>query len=438
MDGQRRRPQRADHGDAEIGLANGASTHAPHYVRAQVASSSNDLRIYFALTLLLVSLALTGWSHSDTELTCAARLAAATTLVASAAANGTAASAAVAQLNRRGGEVDKDTAVAAAVAEVQKSASDKQAAAVASAMGAVAEARLPPCAAGGAVRAKSFLILFMGHSGSTALLSEMTQHSSIMGSPTGPEPIDHFEYEQNTSLAVSFTRQFLAEGIAAGKVPGFKLRPTHITNDPEAFRAIIKDFGVRLIWNTRGNLLKQAVGEYRYRYLKDLSVIEGLRDGETLEERCPDGSCAFNVSNVRFFHDVLRDLANNDRLVEEAVTALGLDGCVLPVPYEEYLYGREVTMARIYRFLGLPVEDHPPNRQKATHDSMCMSVSNMEVLCDAFYACPDLRWMFDDWRTGCKCSVLPVSHFRPSGGYCDLSKPLAADVRQVGELAAAQ
>lgn len=33
MDGQRRRPQRADHGDAEIGLANGASTHAPYYVR---------------------------------------------------------------------------------------------------------------------------------------------------------------------------------------------------------------------------------------------------------------------------------------------------------------------------------------------------------------------------------------------------------------------
>ncbi|KAK1857551.1 hypothetical protein I4F81_000168 [Pyropia yezoensis] len=437
MDGQRRRPQRTDHGDGEIGSANGASPYAPHYVRAQAGSSSNDLRIYFALTLLLVALAITGWAHSDTDATCAARLAAASALVASAAANGTAATAAVAQLDRRS-TPDKDAAVAAAVAEVTESASGKRAAAVASAMGAAAEARLPPCAAGGSVRAKSFLILFMGHSGSTALLSEMTQHSSIMGSPTGPEPIDHFEFERNTSLAVSFTRQFLAEGIAAGKVPGFKLRPTHIMNDPEAFRAIIKDFGVRLIWNTRGNLLKQAVGEYRYRYLKDLSVIEGLRDGQTLEERCPDGSCAFNVSNVRFFHDVLRDLANNDRLVEEAVATLGLDGCVLPVPYEEYLYGRETTMARVYRFLGLPVEDHPPNRQKATHDSMCMSVGNMDVLCDAFYACPDLRWMFDDWRTGCKCSVLPVSHFRPMGGYCDLSKPLAADVRQVGEVAPAE
>eukprot|EP00168_Porphyra_purpurea_P003903 TRINITY_DN1452_c0_g1_i2.p1 TRINITY_DN1452_c0_g1~~TRINITY_DN1452_c0_g1_i2.p1 ORF type:complete len:435 (+),score=104.32 TRINITY_DN1452_c0_g1_i2:277-1581(+) len=432
MDGQRRRPQRS-----ELAAGNGAGGHAPHFTRAQSGTSVNDLRIYYALTLLLIALAVTGWAHTDTDSVCSARLAAASALAASAAVNGTHAAAAVARLKDKVANLDTDAAIAAAVEEVAASASGKQADAVASGLSAVVEARLPPCAAGGSVRARSFLILFMGHSGSTAMLSEMTQHSSIMGSPTGPEPIDHHEYENDTPLAVSFTRKFLAEGIAAGKVPGFKLRPTHITNDPEAFRSIIKDFGVRLIWNSRGNLIKQAIGEYRHRFLKDDSVIEGLRDGETLKERCAKGACSFNITDMPFFHNVLRDLENNDRLVEKAVEALGPDGCILPVPYEEYLYGRVTTMARIFRFLGLPVEDHPPNRQKATHDSMCEVVSNMDDLCDAFYGCPDLRWMFDDWRTGCKCSVLPVSRFRPTGQYCDLTKPLPADVRPVGAAAAA-
>lgn len=43
MDGQRRRPQRTDHGDGEIGLANGASSHAPHFVRGTWGSGLSGL-----------------------------------------------------------------------------------------------------------------------------------------------------------------------------------------------------------------------------------------------------------------------------------------------------------------------------------------------------------------------------------------------------------
>lgn len=298
------------------------------------------------------------------------------------------------------------------------------AAAAAAAMAAATEGHpLPPCALMG--RAQSFLIVFMGHSGSTALLSEMTQHSDIMGSPTGPEPIDHYEYETNTSLALAWTRQFLAEGIAAGKVPGFKLRPTHILADPDGFRALVREFGVRVIWNSRANLLKQAVGEYRGRYLKDLTVVEGLRDGETLAQRCAAGGCpAVNVSNMPYFHGLLRDLYNNDRLVEEAVAAAAPDGCVLPLPYEDYLYGRQAAMGRVYRFLGVPIEDHPPNRRKATHDSLCAAVANYDDLCAALYMCQDLRWMFDDWRTGCKCGKLAASTWEEGEAFCDMEQPV--------------
>lgn len=262
----------------------------------------------------------------------------------------------------------------------------------------------------------------MGHSGSTALLSEMTQHTDILGSPAGPEPVDHYEYETNTSLALAYTRRFLADGGAAGKVPGFKLRPTHLLADPAGFRDLVREYGVRIIWNSRANLLKQAVGEYRGRYLHDTSVVEGLRDGETLASRCAGaaGCPPVNISNVPYLHNLLVDLHNNERLVEAAVAAVAPDGCVLPLPYEEYLYGRGAAMARVYRFLGLPVEDHPPSRRKATHDSLCEAVSNIDDLCAAFYPCPPLRWMFDDWRTGCKCGKLAVSTFDAAHPLCNM------------------
>ncbi|OSX77020.1 hypothetical protein BU14_0165s0015 [Porphyra umbilicalis] len=360
----------------------------------------HDLRLYYGLALLLLCVTATGWSRADT----ADRCAAAASSAASAAAATTAAAGRLAAARAAVASLDGAAAVAAAVADVRSTGGGRRAAAAAAAATAAAR-RLPPCAAGG--RAASFLLLFMGHSGSTAVLSEIVQHSAVVGAAAGPEPIDHFEYAANTSLALAFTRRFLADGIAAGKVPGFKLRPTHVAADPAGFRAVVRDFGVRLIWNSRANLLKQAVGEYRYRYLRDESVVEGLRDGQTLAAKCGGtaGGCAVNVTDMPYFHSVLRDLVRNDRHVEEAVVALGVDGCVLPLPYEEYLHGRVGAMRRVYGFLGLPVEDHPPSRQKATHDSLCESVANVDALCAAYYPCRDLRWMLDDWRNGCGCGA---------------------------------
>ncbi|GAB0489663.1 hypothetical protein MMPV_000888 [Pyropia vietnamensis] len=403
-------------------------------VDASALSSSRYLRVYYGLALLLLAFAATGWAGTATDQACAARFAAAERITAEAVANGTATAAATAALTAEVAAADPSAAIAEAVAAVAPPDGGAAAGSAAAAMAAMSEGhRLPPCASTG--RARSFLIVFMGHSGSTALLSEMTQHADIMGSPTGPEPVDHYEYETNTSLALAFTRRFLADGIATGKVPGFKLRPTHILADPDGFRSLVREYGVRIIWNSRLNLLKQAVGEYRARVLKDLSVVEGLRDGQTLAQRCAAGDCApVNISDMPYFVNLLRDLYHSDALVEEAVAAMAPDGCVLPVPYEDYLYGRATTMGRVYRFLGLPVEDHPPNRHKATHDSLCAAVANYGDLCAALYPCRSLRWMFDDWRTGCKCGGhLAVSTWAAGQAVCDMGLPqeseaLVADV----------
>lgn len=289
-------------------------------------------------------------------------------------------------------------------------------------------ARMPPCAARpGALdpahRAKAFFIMYMGHSASTAVISEMGQHSDIYVDPRGPEPVDHHEYEANTTLALEYTRAFFDAGIKLGKIPGFKLRPTHVLREPDAWRALVKEYDVRLIWNFRANAIKQASGEYRHRYLKDNSVIEGLRDGETLETKCADGGCAFNITNMEFFHTVLTDLLNNDNLITRAVATLQADGCVLSLPYEEYLYSRDNSMAQVYRFLGVPFEDHQPNRQKATSDNLCDAVANVDDLCHAFYGCLRYRWMFDDGNSnGCKCVGLAPSSFEANKGYCGMAR----------------
>jgi len=285
-------------------------------------------------------------------------------------------------------------------------------------------ARMPPCAVQAPTldptkRAKAFFIMYMGHSASTAVISEMGQHTDILVDPRGPEPVDHHEYEANTTLALEYTRAFFDRGIKEGKIPGFKLRPTHVLRQPEAWRALVQEYDVRLIWNFRANTIKQASGEYRYRYLKDTSVIEGLRDGETLESKCANGGCAFNITNMDFFHTVVSDLLNNDNLITRSVAALQADGCVLSLPYEEYLYSRDNSMAQVYRFLGVPFEDHAPNRQKATADSLCDAVANVEDLCDAFYGCLRYRWMFDDWNNNCKCVGLrKESRFGENNPYC--------------------
>eukprot|EP00171_Calliarthron_tuberculosum_P014254 IDg14254t1 len=64
---------------------------------------------------------------------------------------------------------------------------------------------LPACARSG-TRARTFLMVFMGHSGSSAIISELGAHSQVYFEDG--EPIDHFEYEHNTTLALAWTRSF--------------------------------------------------------------------------------------------------------------------------------------------------------------------------------------------------------------------------------------
>ena len=234
-------------------------------------------------------------------------------------------------------------------------------------------------------------------------MSELASHSQVYFERS--EPVDHFEYETNTTKALEWTRAFFERGIRLGLTAGFKIRPTHIYNDPAAWAELARRYDTRIIWQYRENLFKKSVGEYTNRYLNDTSAVEGLRDEISIHERCKIGvGCKFRIDNLRFFHELLRDSVKSDKEIASAVHMIvaGRD-CVHALPYEDYLYARPIAMKRLHKFLGLSHELHNPRRFKATSDNLCETVQNWSDLCANFFACHTWRWQMIDSHNNCHC-----------------------------------
>lgn len=141
--------------------------------------------------------------------------------------------------------------------------------------------RQPSCVSSGK-RARTFPAIFSGHRGSTAIMSELREHSQVLVEKF--EPVDH-QQVFNTTEALEIAHDYFDREIAHGKVPGFKIRPTHIKVAPERWRTLAKQYGSRIIWQYGMNLFKASVGEYTNRYLNNTSVIEGLEQDISAEER---------------------------------------------------------------------------------------------------------------------------------------------------------
>lgn len=262
--------------------------------------------------------------------------------------------------------------------------------------------QIPQCART-STRAKSFLVIFMGHSGSSAIVSELKSHPQVL--IENKEPVDHGEYASNTTLALEYTADFFRRAISLGKTPGFKMRPSHIKNNPAAWVQLTREFDTRIIWQYRRNLLKQAIGEYSYRYLSDDSILEGLRSEEEVKHRCETGAgCSFEIEDMNYFYDVLSTTFRSDFSIAQA-THLLADGrdCIHELRYEDYLYHRKGALKDLFQFLGLDDVETEPNRYKATGDNLCHVIKNWDELCSNFYGCSIWRHLFEDERNGCSC-----------------------------------
>lgn len=279
---------------------------------------------------------------------------------------------------------------------------------------------LPKCSHGGE-RAKAFIMVFMGHSGSTAIITELMNHSQVHVAEK--EPLDH-QSSFNTTEALQIARGIFDNGVQLDKTVGFKMRPQHILAQPEAWRQLVAEYDARIIWQYRKNLFKAAIGEYTNRYLNDTSVVEGLEKNLSREERCRIGAgCSFRIENFHFLHENLRSMIRSQRLITQAVATLSTDSlhagtpCVREMPYEDYLYDRDAFMSDLKRFLGLGRESTAPARFKATSDNMCEVVENWDELCDKFYGCVLWQHMLDDPRNECYCTMASGV---PSSANCDI------------------
>ena len=264
---------------------------------------------------------------------------------------------------------------------------------------------MPECAKEGKGPAKSFLMVFMGHSGSTAIITEMMAHSKFH--IKDKEPVDHQEVF-NTTAALEYTRNHFKAGIDQGLIPGFKIRPRHILEEPEKWAQLVEEFDTRIVWQYRQNLFKSAVGDYSVKYLKDESVVEGLRSNMSKEERCKIGvGCTYPIENYDAFYETLNAKVISQRLISKAVNALSRDReCVRELPYEDYLYEREDALKDLFRFLGVPWEPTQPDRFKATSDNMCEVVKNWDEICKRFYGCVIWQSMMNDPKNDCYCSAV--------------------------------
>lgn len=272
---------------------------------------------------------------------------------------------------------------------------------------------LPKCALEG--KAQTWLMVFMGHSGSSAMISQLRHDGTYI---KDPEPVDHHEYEFNHTLALKYVREHFQAGIREGRSAGFKIRPLHITAQPRLWAELALKYKTRIIWNYRGNMFKQAVGEYKYLKLNDFTVIEGLREKVNMTERCKYTKCGFRIDDYEFLHKQLTRFAVLDRWIMEAVDKIDNGrGCVMPLPYEKYLYHPEATMKRIHQFLGLQYKQVPTTRFKSTSDNMCKEISNWNDVCTNFYSCLTWRSMMQDPRNNCDC---PVTHRKSSEKYCNV------------------
>lgn len=278
-----------------------------------------------------------------------------------------------------------------------------------------ADKPMPDCTKDGS-RAKSFLVVFQSRSGSTAICTELRKHTATH--------MDLMEYLDqigvsgtNLTGAIAETRKWFDEGIAKGKTPGFKIRAHHLIGAEEEWAKLVKEYGTRVIWQYRKNVIKSTLGTYQSEYLNDSTAIGGIKVNDAVGDRCDIGvGCKFRVDNFPFFHVLLQKRLTYEMQIVRAVHVLDRPGtCTLEVPYEDYLYHGKETMDDIQKFLGLKREYNEPSRVKATQDSLCDVVSNFDDLCNAFYGCAIWQPYFDDMVNNCRCR-----HFASSPAqYCE-------------------
>ncbi|KAJ8907715.1 hypothetical protein NDN08_007821 [Rhodosorus marinus] len=266
-------------------------------------------------------------------------------------------------------------------------------------------------------RAKTFVLGFVGHSGSTALMSILAQNSRLFV-PRNTEPLISMNFHAKESMLTSqlIFDKVLAEG-REELSPGFKVRPGNIRGGEDLWQGLIDKYDTRLVVNYRENPWMSAVGLFAIRARNDLSSQMGLKN-ETSEEHCelhPE-LCRFPIDDINLFSLLLwKSLDTREGTLEIARNLKW--PCLMYVKYEDFDKDMETEVNRIYDFLGVPKEFREPLYHKALPRSPCQIISNYQEICTLFWGCGDFQPYIEDPENGCFCENKPSSPINPD--LCD-------------------
>lgn len=252
-------------------------------------------------------------------------------------------------------------------------------------------------------RAQNFLLVFMGHSGSTAIMTALKQHTGTFIS--GLEPVDH---GMSTPEALEFADAFFNQTSAQEKTGGFKIRPRHLLAAPEKWARLIQKHSIRLIWNFRANVVKQAISHYPIVHFNSTEAYEGLK-----VDRRANGDAqhsptvaSFSVRIPELYRLLQKRIAGEGQVLRAMNNLNSFQDSYIPpvlkVSYEELLLDERGTVGKVQSFLGLNMnEQHLPLRVKATNDNLCELVTNYGEVCKSFVGCSDMQWMLSSGDCNC-------------------------------------
>uniref|UniRef100_A0A7S3ELZ7 Protein-tyrosine sulfotransferase n=1 Tax=Rhodosorus marinus TaxID=101924 RepID=A0A7S3ELZ7_9RHOD len=271
-------------------------------------------------------------------------------------------------------------------------------------------------------KAESFILGFIGHSGSTALMSILEQHPELnipfpyepllvaVGKPQQSVEIARYLFEQN---------RLASERMAEG----FKVRPGNIRDGEELWEELVNEYQTRLVLNYRDNVFKSAIGLYSIRVRGDLSSQQGMRD-ETSEEHCEKHPelCRFEVTQFDQFAYVLAK-SYITRETTKGIAKMVDWPCIMTTRYEDFVLDPGSEMSKIYDFLGVQRMDLKAKYNKALPDNPCELVSNYQELCRMFWGCEQYRDHLQDPANNCFCDSPPPPPYNTT--LCDVDKVFA-------------
>jgi LPS sulfotransferase NodH len=212
----------------------------------------------------------------------------------------------------------------------------------------------------------NFVILFEGRTGSTWLIEALAGHPQV--SRAVAEPLTRLAAAGAEAQSAWIERFFPAPPTMAA---GFKTKLRNVC-DPQGFRALLEREDVRVIHQTRRDLLAAVISEVNGARLRRTTGTWNV-----YAEQQRTGVLHADVDDVA---ERMRWRIGFERALDEFVQSLTVP--VLRLDYAELLHDPADYAARVQRFLGIPVRAISGSVVKNTSVDLSAAVDNYDDLVD--------------------------------------------------------